>query len=462
MDRIEPSRLVIPPGAQRQRVRLHSGQAKVFKKLMLEQAVRNAVVVASRGFGKTYLGSACATKAVDELLELPRRIPNKNVYIIASTYDQVTDVYYPILNSVFGLGARAVKKSRANGIFEFENETVLKLVSYEAVERLRGSGCYFAVNDEVCSWNNGNGHKRAWEEVIEPCISSRWSPKMARVYGARPGRSLTIGTPKGYNYFYDMYGLEVTDPDFASFHFNYHASPYLDEDEIQKIKNRIDPLGFAREYLATFRESGANVFYCFDRATHVTGDILPLHDSEDVHIAIDFNVGIQATSVWVIRGGQPQCIAEHKGHPDTEQLAKVISEKYKNGMRRIYCYPDPSGNSRKTSSPVGRTDFSILKAAGFTLLAHAAAPSTSDSAQCVNRMLLTAAGSVNCYIHPRCTGVIESLEKTVWAENNPNLAVIDKALNIEHFSDGIRYFFEYRWPIKTGTLVTAKGGGQSW
>jgi hypothetical protein len=77
-------------------------------------------------------------------------------------------------------------------------------------------------------------------------------------------------------------------------------------------------------------------------------------------------------------------------------------------------------------------------------------------------MLLTASGAVNMYIHPRCTGVIESLEKTVWAENNPDLAVIDKKAGVEHFSDGVRYFIEYNWPIKSGSLVVDKGGGQSW
>jgi hypothetical protein len=451
-----------PKIVQRKAVKFHPAQSSVFRDLMVDGTIRNAVVVASRGFGKTYLAAGCASTAVDELLRLPKDIPNKNVYVIAPTYDQVTDIYFPLLNNIFGLGKRAIKKSRADGIFEFANETVCKLVSYESVERLRGTGCYFAVNDEVCSWVKGAGHKGAWEDVIEPCISSRWSPKMASVYGTRPGRSLTISTPKGYNYFYDMYTMSSKDADFKGYHFDYRYSPYLDPNEIRKIKERIDPLAFAREYLARFQDSGANLFYCFDRNSHVSADVEDLGYNEDVHFAIDFNVGIQATSVWTIRGGQPQCIAELKGHPDTEQLAKVIKAKYDNKARRLYAYPDPSGKSRKTSAPVGQTDFSILRQAGIQVLAHSSAPSIADSTQCVNRMLLTASGAVNMYIHPRCTGVIESLEKTVWAENNPDLAVIDKKAGVEHFSDGVRYFIEYNWPIKSGSLVVAKGGGQSW
>ena len=449
-------------------ITLHESQSEVFSDLFVERTVRNAVVVASRGWGKSWFAGTCAVAAIFELLALHKNVPNKNVYIIAPTYDQVTDIYYPMLAYQMGLEDYAVKSSRDTGIFWFQNDVVLRLVSYEAVERLRGKGAYFVVNDEVSSWKKGIGLKEAWESIIEPCISTRWSPRRARAYLAKsPGRSLTISTPMGYNYLYDMSNMHEIDKIWRSYHFDYHSSPFLDPDEIERIRHTVDPLKFSREYLARFEDSGNSVFYCFDRKTHVTKDIEGFReattytamDGEDVHCAIDFNVGIQATSVWAIRGNQAFCIDEFKGHPDTETLAQVIKAKYKDKGHKVYCYPDPSGKSRKTSAAVGTTDFSILQSAGLNVLAKNKAPPIVDSVACVNRKLKTAAGDVDVYIRPECTGVITSLERTAWVDKNPDLAVIDKSEGVEHFSDGIRYLFDHRFPIKSGYKTTVRGFG---
>jgi hypothetical protein len=171
---------------------------------------------------------------------------------------------------------------------------------------------------------------------------------------------------------------------------------------------------------------------------------------------------IQATSVFVIRGGQVFFIDEFKGQPDTEQLAIAINGRYKSKpdakiKRKIYAFPDPSGRSRKTSASVGVTDFTILQNAGFIVQAHKAAPAIVDSVACVNRMLKTAAGEVNMYVHPRCAGLIISLERTSWVDNNSDTATIDKKENIEHFSDGVRYGIEYMFPIQSHKRVIARG-----
>ena len=79
-----------------------------------------------------------------------------------------------------------------------------------------------------------------------------------------------------------------------------------------------------------------------------------------------------------------------------------------------------------------------------------------DSANCVNRMLMTAAGEVSMYFHERCKGLIKSMERTSWLDKNPDTAAIDKSENVEHYSDGVRYFTEYEFPI--AKQVTAKRG----
>lgn len=445
-------------------INLHAGQSEVYEDIFVDQACRFAVVNCSRGWGKSYMAAVAGATAVFELLELSPRIPNKIVYIIAPTYDQVKDIYYPLLNYELGLEQIALKSSRDLGRFVFEKNVELRLLSYEAVERLRGKGAYFVVWDEVSSCKNGIDPREAWESVIQPCIITRWSNKRALAYGAKaPGRALIISTPKGYNYFHELYNNREKDELWKSYHYDYLASPFLDPDEIARIRHNIDPVKFASEYLASFAESGNSVFYCFDRTKHVTKNLPeftpPSADGkgEDVHINIDFNVGLQCSSAFAIRGKQIHLLDEFKGHPDTETLAVAISTKYKG--HKIYAYPDPSGRARKTSAPIGQTDFSILESYGIRCLARSKAPPIIDSVNAVNKQLKTAAGDVNFYVHPRCAGVINSLERTKWVDNNSDTAVIDKSEGIEHFSDGIRYGVEYNFPVLSGTKRVSRGFG---
>jgi hypothetical protein len=443
-------------------INLHEGQSEVYEDLFIDHKCRFSVVNCSRGWGKSYLAATAACTAVFELLELSSSIPNKTVWIIAPTYDQVTDIYYPLINYDIGMEHHALKSSRDLGRFVFPKNVELRLLSYEAVERMRGKGSYFVVWDEVSSCRKGITPKEAWEGVIQPTIITRWSAQRAQVFGARsPGRALIISTPKGFNYFHEMHTYETRDKSWKSYTFDYKTSPFLDVNEIERIKHNLDPLEFASEYLASFKESGNVVFYCFDRKKHVT-DQIPYFEppkdgdkGEDVHVNIDFNVGLQCSSAFAVRGKQIHILDEFKGHPDTETLARVLKLKYKG--HNIYAYPDPSGRARKTSAPVGRTDFSILESFGIRCLAHPKAPAIVDSVAAVNKKLLTAAGDVSLYIHPRCAGVINSLERTKWVDNNPDVAVIDKSEGIEHFSDGIRYGVEYLFPVQAGTKRTVRG-----
>ena len=60
-------------------------------------------------------------------------------------------------------------------------------------------------------------------------------------------------------------------------------------------------------------------------------------------------------------------------------------------------------------------------------------------------------------VDPRCQGVIKSLERTIWTDRNPDLATIDKSEGVEHYSDGIRYGFEYLYPVNQTGSRTARG-----
>jgi hypothetical protein len=441
-------------------ITLHRAQSEVishlFKRLKPgtpEWQMRFAVVVGSRGLGKSFVSGSAATLAVDELEQLDTSVPNKNIALLCGTHTQVTDIYWPMLAYQFGLESRCWKHSRAHGKFTFANGTEIRCWSADAYERMRGSGQYLVIADELPSWSvPGGSVKDAWESVLEPCLVTRWSPKQAAAVKAlSPGRALLPSTPMGKDYFYDLAQREHIDDRWKTFSYTYRDSPLLSQEEIERARKHADPLKFAREYEASFEESGLTLFHTFSRKLHVDPDLPYFDDSETVHCAIDFNIMLNCTTFHAVRGGQLHALDESKGTANTEELARLIRSKFP--RNKIICYPDPAGKARKTSAAVGVTDFSILREAGFTVLAKDKAPAIVDSVAAVNRKLLNAAGDVDFLVHPRCNGLISSLERTSWLENRPETATIDKTQGVEHYTDGVRYLVDYLWPLNNSKPV---------
>lgn len=440
-------------------INFHKGQSDVIRYLFKPQKEKKmlfATTAASRGFGKSYLGAGAVVIAALELMELDPSIPNKNVALIAPTYQQVVDIYFPLLEYEFGLSSLAHKSSSYYGKFWLPRNVVVQLWSAEAVDRMRGSGQYFVLCDEVTTWpaSERKSFRDAWESVIEPCITTRWSAERAKLVGSpRAGSGLIISSPMGYDYFYELCNRSIKDDRWKHFHFTYRSSPFLSQEEIERVKKSIDPIRFAREYEASFEEAGNRVFPNFKRSTHVRNDLgyfAPAKEgmpAEDVHIALDFNVAKMAMTGWAIRGNQGHCLWEHEGSANTTAAAEVIKNTFKG--HKVFVYPDPTGNSRKTSAPVGQTDFTILRNApyNFTVLAPSGSPSLVDSVNAVNTQLLNAAGDVNLYWSYNCPGSISSMEKTSWRSISSDSAAIDKTNGDEHYSDGVRYFVNWHWPI---------------
>ena len=430
-------------------IKLHPAQSKIFRDLFVDKTCRYAVGVCTRGFGKSYLAAVCAVQAASELMQMSKDIPNKNVALIAPTYQQAVDIYFPLLYYQLGLEKFADKASAYSGKIWLPNNTELRLWSYESTERMRGTGQYFVVCDEVSSWEHKPGLEESWNAIIRPCMTTRWSVPQAEEFGApSPARALIISTPKGYNYLYDMYNFQDVDKEWKSYHFTYEDAPHLSNEEIEKVKYTIDPLKFAREYEASFEDSGAGVFYNFKRDLHIDDSIPKFASGEDVHVAIDFNVGIMAASAFAKRGDNMHFIEDFQGMPDTANLAKRLQDKY--AGHTIYVYPDPSGRARKPSAATGVTDFRILEDHGLRTRARRKAPPIADSVQAVNTMLMNAHGQTKMYFRPECRNTIKSIERTVWKENNPDLMQIEKSMGDEHHSDGVRYATEYLFPVNGG------------
>jgi hypothetical protein len=71
-----------------------------------------------------------------------------------------------------------------------------------------------------------------------------------------------IGTPKGRNWFYDLFqlGEDGADKDWKSWHFTTKDNPLIDPDEIESAKKTLSSFAFKQEYMASFSNAGSDIF----------------------------------------------------------------------------------------------------------------------------------------------------------------------------------------------------------
>ena len=303
------------------------------------------------------------------------------------------------------------------------------------------------VLDEMAYFKPG-----VFQEVILPMTSD----------ALQKPRLMIISTPKGKaNTFYDLWsrGQDHDYPDWKSWQFAaVDVRPDM-ANEIVLARNSLDQRTFDQEYAASFLNTGDNVFTEFNRDVHII-DVMPFQPGESVHVAVDFNVAKMCATAFAVRGDQMQCIQDFEGSANTDELCKKLKAEYPG--RNIICYPDPSGNARKTSSAVGVTDFSIMRGHGFELRYRNKHPSIVDSVNAVNRLLRDANGNVRLFFAKKgCDGTIHSMEATSWKpianSNDMDTATIDKTAGVEHFSDGMRYACEYLMPVTSRGAAIIKG-----
>jgi hypothetical protein len=127
---------------------------------------------------------------------------------------------------------------------------------------------------------------------------------------------------------------------------------------------------------------------------------------------------------------------------NTDEMVDEIKTRFPKA--RIICYPDPAGAARKTSAG-GRTDHTILRNAGFTVLAPNGHHPVRDGINAVNAKLRSSSGITSLYIDPQCKYMIECLEKQTYKAGTN---IPDKDSGFDHMNDALRYMVDYLYPIR--------------
>jgi len=164
---------------------------------------------------------------------------------VAPTYN-VAERGKEALQSIAGGFVRFVGRTPSRA--EFTSPTGssrIWFLSAENPENIRGYGFRGIVVDEAA--------------VIPPDV---WNYILRPTIAQTLGWAVFISTPKGRNWFYDLFmrGLDPNEPEYQSFKFPSNASRYFPASEWDDAKRTLPADVFKQEYEAEFLEDSAGVF----------------------------------------------------------------------------------------------------------------------------------------------------------------------------------------------------------
>jgi hypothetical protein len=413
---------------------------------------RHRVAVCGRRFGKTYLAAREIKRAAQ--LAAKRGVhPDNEIWYGAPTFKQAKRVFWARLKRAIPRHWIAGKPNESECYITLKTGHVIRIVGLDNYDNLRGSGLFFFVGDE---W--ADAQPECWEEVIEPMLATC------------EGHSLKIGTPKGFDHFYDAFqkGQSGTlDPQgqpyrgHKSWHYTTAQGGNVPAEELQRMKIEKDPRTFQQEYEAGFVTYAGRVIYAFTRADSVK--LCEYRPELPLHIGMDFNVNPMTAMVWQEWDGCSHQISEVIiPTSNTDEMANELMRRYGRRLRHpqtgqhvttlehITIYPDPSGIARKTSAG-GKSDISILQdptrrdenglpvLAPFRVLAMQSAPLVRDRNATLNSRFLNTLGERHAFVDPSCKQSITAYERLVYKEGTSDPGGFDHPVDASGYYTFVRF-----------------------
>lgn len=239
---------------------------------------------AGRKFGKTKYSE---WKALQWLSP-----PNAVHWHIAPTYKQAKLISWDSFKRLIPQEALAKKPNDSDLTIQLKNNAQLYLMGSDEPDTLRGPAPTSVTLEEAAY------HKAvAWHDVIRPNLTVHRAP------------ALFISSPNGFNWFKDLEDEALADietngekSEWNVFHKTIYDNPYIDREEIEKIRKSCDPRVWSQEYMANYESSVGRVFHEFqDTPRHVRNFPFP-RTGENCYRSIDWGLRDDTGVLWAKTG----------------------------------------------------------------------------------------------------------------------------------------------------------------
>ena len=207
-----------------------------------QDAHRFKAIPAGRRSGKTHL---LCDLLIEAALTYAKGLP---CWYVAPTYGMAKDIAWSLLKDLTADLYRAglvVRYYETDLKIDFVNGASIHLKGSENLDSLRGRGLGFLGLDEIALM-----HRDVWLKVLYPATSDHEAPVVF------------IGTPKGYNYFFDLCEMEKADPaQWKKFHIKTSEAGTLSAAVLDQARRDLDPQSFRQEYEASFETFAGQIFH---------------------------------------------------------------------------------------------------------------------------------------------------------------------------------------------------------
>lgn len=213
-------------------INLHERQEEIYK-----STARYKTVAAGRRFGKSFY--AAYAEIIPRLL-----MREKRIWIAAPTYDLANKIFREVL-AFFIKNKDLCEKVNASRMFiQSISGSTLQAKSTDNPASLMGEGLDLLVIDECAVIES-----YVFYEYLRPTLADR------------RGKGVFISTPKGKNWFYELYMMGLNGGQgYESFRFTTYDNPLIAKEEVDEAKALMPEHTFNQEFLAIFGADENAVF----------------------------------------------------------------------------------------------------------------------------------------------------------------------------------------------------------
>ena len=241
----------------------HTKQRDMVQQI-LGSAAKYHVACVGRQFGKSLMAINLS------LYWMINEGPVKVLWV-SPVYSQTTKVQKELMQAI---GASGIVKNcnYSDNYIRLKNDSEIIFRSAEKYDNIRGLTVDYGILDEAAFMKED-----AWKEAIKP------------VFLVRGKKVLFISTPKGKNWFHELFQLAKSNDydNYAHYTGSSYDTPYINPEEIEDAKRTLPPNVFQQEYLARFIDSGGEVF------SNLQSNIMPTWGQNNSKIYCGVDLGKQ-------------------------------------------------------------------------------------------------------------------------------------------------------------------------
>lgn len=403
------------------------------------------VLVSGRQAGKT-LGAA--VEIVHELLR-GDGAESGQVLLVGPVHDLAEKAFRTvrdILERQLGFTFEARQDSKGGRLLRMPWGAELRCGSDAAEDSLLGGGYDLIVVDEAARMR-----AQTWERILEPML------------GIRDGRALFLSTPLAAgSWFYDLYqmGEDPNEPDWVSIHGETAENPFFPAEKLARIKARISPETFEREYCGRFVSLAGRIYREFDPAAHISTEA-EYDPRFPVLVTVDFGATMSSPFALSVSQLRPPGVlfVTHEfviGGVSTTEAAQRLAQWW--GQVGL-----PKGETRLATCDIAGKDARLhleRALAGTGILpayVRTNKQSVDDGIERVRQRLR----AETLIIHPRCRVMAEEFQAYSYRQaTKDGLPEPGVEKRFDHLLDGLRYLVTEL--DKAGAIQPMAGKPEGW